>query len=209
MGSMLKFESDGRQLRRKRRLAKAERKEQRREARKHKRSQTGEPIGGLSAAQRIAEQDVRRELDGIVDVALERHNSPGASETRATAPPAGSDPATRAGAPDPRRHTEREAGSRTVSETSAPSSAVVAERRASHHKRDIAEFRERQRNTIKTARAEAKGRIRQAGEPAAVGDAFAAIQDPGAGRWRAERDQLEQALASAGSQTSARRRGRR
>jgi len=197
MGSSLKLDSDRRELLRERRAARIERKQQRRQAREDKRLQTGEPLVGLSAAQRIAEQDVRRELDRIVDAALDRHDSPPANETQAMAPPAaGNGPTMRATGSGPRSHAERRAESQTAGEKAPSPAGMAAERRVSRLERDIAEFRARRRSKIKTARGEAKGRIVRAGETAAISDALAAVDDPSASVWRAEREQLEQALAS-------------
>ena len=77
MGSMMKADSDRRELMRERRQARIERKQQRREARDRKRS----PINAappappaLSAIQRAAQEEVDAALDRIVTEALERHD---------------------------------------------------------------------------------------------------------------------------------------
>ena len=67
MGSMLKFDSERRELVRERRDARIERKQQRRQARAHKRSHTAETLFTPSAAQRLAERDVQAAVDRIVE----------------------------------------------------------------------------------------------------------------------------------------------
>ena len=79
MGSMLKFDSDRRELVRERRQARMERKTLRREDRERKRTTTA-PIATasttstLSATQRAADERVRDDVDRIVEQALDRHD---------------------------------------------------------------------------------------------------------------------------------------
>ena len=81
MGSMLKFDSDRRELVRERRQARMERKALRREDRERKRTTTtATPIptasmtSTLSPTQRDAERHVREQLDRIVERALDHHD---------------------------------------------------------------------------------------------------------------------------------------
>ncbi|MGH2858617.1 MAG: hypothetical protein ACRDMJ_14170, partial [Solirubrobacteraceae bacterium] len=73
MGSMLKFDSDRRELVRERRNARIERKQQRRQARERKHSHTADVPSAPSAAQLLAERELRSAVDGIVIDALDRH----------------------------------------------------------------------------------------------------------------------------------------
>ena len=74
MGSMLKADSDRRELVRERRQARIERKQQRRDARERKRSQIAAAPPAVSATQRAAEERVDAAVDRIVSEALERHD---------------------------------------------------------------------------------------------------------------------------------------
>ena len=79
MGSMLKFDSDRRELVRERRQARMERKAQRREDRGRKRTEatpvpTASATSTLSATQRAADERVRDDVDRIVEQALDRHD---------------------------------------------------------------------------------------------------------------------------------------
>ena len=79
MGSMLKFDSDRRELVRERRQARMERKAQRREGRERKRTTTtpiptASTTSTLSPTQRAAERQVREQLDRIVEQALDRQD---------------------------------------------------------------------------------------------------------------------------------------
>jgi transposase len=58
MGSMMKADSERRELMRERRQARIERKQERRDARERKRSQIVAPPPGLSAMQRAAQEQV-------------------------------------------------------------------------------------------------------------------------------------------------------
>ena len=60
MGSMMKADSERRELVRERRQARMERKQQRREARERKHSQISAPPPALSAIQRAAQERGRR-----------------------------------------------------------------------------------------------------------------------------------------------------
>jgi hypothetical protein len=104
MGSMLKFDSDRRELVRERRQARMERKAQRREDRERKRTTTDTtpiPAASMTAtpspAQRAAERQVRERLDRIVEHALHRHDQPAAtvSPVASSAPTAPDSPARR------------------------------------------------------------------------------------------------------------------
>jgi hypothetical protein len=77
MGSMLKFDSDRRELVRERRQARMERKAQRREDRERTTTTTiptAPATSTLSATQRAAEHQVRDEVDRIVEQALDHHD---------------------------------------------------------------------------------------------------------------------------------------
>ena len=84
MGSMLKFDSERRELVRERRDARIERKQQRRQARAHKRSHMAETLFTPSAEQQLAERDVQAAVDRIVEEALERHEQTAPPATRPT-----------------------------------------------------------------------------------------------------------------------------
>ena len=73
MGSMLKADSEKRELVRERRQARIERKQQRRDARERKRSPMVAAPPAVSAVQRAAEERVDAAVDRIVTEALERH----------------------------------------------------------------------------------------------------------------------------------------
>ena len=66
MGSMLKFDSERRELVRERRDARIERKQQRRQARAHKHSHTAETLFTPSATQVLAERELQAAVDRIV-----------------------------------------------------------------------------------------------------------------------------------------------
>ena len=96
MGSMMKADSERRELVRERRQARIERKQERRDARERKRSQIDAPPLPLSAMQRAAQEQVDAAVDRIVNEALERHdqvNAPQAAlhtvDAPAGCPPAG------------------------------------------------------------------------------------------------------------------------
>jgi len=181
MGSMLKFDSDRRELVRERRDARIERKQQRRQARAHKRAHTTEALFTPSAAQQLAERDVQAAVDRTVEEALERHEQTAPPATR----PTDISPAPRAVQAPP-----RQAPSLGVTDVGEP-----APDRSRRH-RDLVAFRERRQQTLAEARTEARGRIARAGELAAVADAFAALEHPEAEPWSAERKQLETAIAT-------------
>jgi hypothetical protein len=88
MGSILKFDSDRRELVRERRNARIERKQQRRQARERKHSQTADVPSVPSATQVLAEGELRSAVDRIVFDALHRHEriapptTPPAASTR-------------------------------------------------------------------------------------------------------------------------------
>ena len=181
MGSTLKFDSDRRELVRERHNARIERKQQRRQARERKRSQTAGVPSSPSATQLLAERELRSAVDRIVIDALDRHE-------RLVAP--GSPPV--ATTPVPEKPESEPAGTTTAAPAGGRERAAGQSRR----ERDLAAFRERRQQTLAEARGEARGRIARAGEPASVADAFAALGHPEAGPWDAERAQLEAAIAT-------------
>ena len=74
MGSLLKADSERRELVRERRQARIGREQERRDARERKRVQMSAPPAAPSTIQRAAQDQVDAELDQIVTVALERHD---------------------------------------------------------------------------------------------------------------------------------------
>ena len=202
MGSMVKADSERRELVRERRQARIERKRERRNARERKHSQSAGAPPAVSAAQRAAEERVDAAVDRIVTEALERHDQITAAANmlrpcgEAHSVNAGEAPATVERRPDQTRPPTRSSTERPGDRprvTSAARSAARGERR-SGRERDIAEFGERRRQTVEDAREEARRRIGRTGELACVTDALAALAHPEAGPWDAEREQLEQAL---------------
>ena len=210
MGSMLKFDSDRRELARERRQARMERKAHRREDRERKRTTTA-PIptasttSTLSATQRAADERARDHVDRIVEQALDRHDQPaGAGSTAPSAPtaPTAPDIAARRPALQARPARVIPTAPRTPATRSLDADEQLtvdggAEDRAprvSRRERDLAAFRERRQHAADTAREEARARIARAGELASVADALAALAHPAAVAWTAEREQLERAL---------------
>ena len=181
MGSMLKFDSERRELVRERRNARIERKLERRQARERKHSQTADVPSAPSATQVLAERELRSAVDRIVIDALDRHER--------IAPPA-TPPAASTRLPD----TPQPELARTT--TVPPAGGGERAPRGSRRERDLAAFRERRRQTLEEARGEARRRIARAGEPASVADALAALEHPEAAPWSAEREQLETAIAT-------------
>ena len=203
MGSMLKADSERRELVRERRQARMARKQERRDAREHKRAQMSASPAAASPIQRAAQEQVDAELDRIVNEALERHDRDTA--TANTPHPTSGGEATRT--MDERAPGEENAGPAQAPAGSPTASASAGQRvtieaapvarvaeRASRRERDIAAFRERRRQAADEARAEARERIARAGELASVADALAALEHPGARAWDAERQGLERAL---------------
>jgi hypothetical protein len=185
MGSMLKFDSDRRELVRERRDARIERKQQRRQARERKHSHVDAVMRSVpSATQRIAQQELRAAVDQIVGEALERHEQ---------AAPVVTSPAVASASPSPSPSRQPK-----PVRTGAPAGGRGGERapRQSRRERDLAAFRERRNQTVGEARSEARRRIARAGELASVADAFAALEHPSAEPWSAERQQLEGAIDS-------------
>jgi hypothetical protein len=203
MGSMLKADSERRELVRERRQARMARKQERRDAREHKRAQMSASPAAASPIQRAAQEQVDAELDRIVTEALERHDRNAA--TANTSQPASTTTATRT-------MDERAAGEQHAEPAQAPadaptasasarqrvmietSSAAGGNERRSRRERDIAAFRERRRRAADDARAEARERIARAGEHSCVADALAALAHPAARAWDSERLELERAL---------------
>jgi hypothetical protein len=208
MGSMLKFDSDRRELVRERRHARMERKAQRREDRERKRTTTtriptASPTSTLSATQRAAERQVRDEVDRIVEHALNRDDqrrtaaaaiAPTASTTpdiAARRPALGRRPV-QVGAASPGTTATRPRGA--DEQLTVDGAAEDREPRVSRRDRDLAAFRERRQHAADAAREEARTRIDRAGELASVADALGALAHPAAAPWTAEREQLERAL---------------
>lgn len=181
MGSTLKFDSERRELVRERRNARIERKQQRRQARTYKRSQTAETLVMPSAAQQLAEREVQAAVDRIVEEALERHEETTSAAARSAESPG------QPGAVQVPPRPARPAGVVGVDDV---------EPRQSRRDQDLVAFRERRQHTLAEARTDARVRIARAGELASVADAFAAIEHPEAGPWCAEREQLEAAIAT-------------
>lgn len=211
MGSMLKFDSDRRELVRERRQARMERKTLRRKDRGRKRTEatpipTASANSTLSATQRAADERVRDDVDRIVEQALDRHDQRAAAgnTVASTAPtaPITPDIAARRPALRPRQAQVGAAlpGRPATRSLDADEQITVgggAEDRAprvSRRERDLAAFRERRQHAADAAREEARARIARAGELASVADALAALAHPAAAPWTAEREQLERAL---------------
>ena len=208
MGSMLKFDSDRRELVRERRQARMERKALRREDRERKRTttapiRTASTTSTLSATQRAADERVRDHVDRIVEQALDRHDQRAAG-SNTVAPTALTTPDIAARRPARRARPVRGIATSpgrpaTRSPDAEEQITVVggAEDRAprvSRRERDLAAFRERRQHAADAAREEARARIGRAGELASVADALAALAHPAAAPWTAEREQLERAL---------------
>ena len=197
MGSMMKADSERRELVRERRQARIERKQERRDARERKRSRIDAPPPPLSAMQRAAQEQVDAAVDRIVNDALERHDQVDAPEAAILH------------AVDARPVVRREEGpERLAADSSGPDAgsgvlatiprtdAAAAGPRRPRRESDIAAFRERRRQAAEEARAEARDRIARMGEPACVADALAALGHPGAADWCTQWRELEQALES-------------
>ena len=201
MGSMVKADSDRRELVRERRQARMARKQERRDARERKRAQMSAPPEAPSGIQRAAQEQVDAELDRIVTEALQRHDRDTATANLDRAVSVALAPRTIDERPTGERHVgQLPAGSQTVSASAGQrvmietSSAAGSNERASRRERDIAVFRERRRRAADEARAEARERIARSGELACVADALAALAHPAARAWDAERQELERAL---------------
>ena len=209
MGSMLKFDSDRRELVRERRQARMERKAQRREDRERKRTEatpipTASASSTLSATQRAADERVRDDVDRIVEQALDRHDQRATTAGSTVAPTAPITPDIAARRPALRARPVRviptspaapatrslDAGEQLAVDGGAEDRAP----RVSRRERDLAAFRERRQHAADAAREEARARIARAGELASVADALAALAHPAAVAWTAEREQLERAL---------------
>ena len=201
MGSMVKADSDRRELVRERRQARMARKQERRDARERKRVQVSAPPAAVSPIRRAAQEQVDAELDRIVTEALQRHDRDTATANLDRAVSVALAPRTIDERPTGERHVgQLPAGSQTVSASAGQrvmietSSAAGSNERASRRERDIAAFRERRRRAADDARAEARERIARSGELACVADALAALAHPAARAWDAERQELERAL---------------
>ena len=200
MGSMVKADSDRRELVRERRQARMARKQERRDARERKRVQVSAPPAAVSPIRRAAQEQVDAELDRIVTEALQRHDRDTATANLDRAVSVALAPRTIDERPTGERHVgQLPAGSQTVSASAGQrvmietSSAAGSNERASRRERDIAVFRERRRRAADEARAEARERIARSGELACVADALAALAHPAARAWDAERQELERA----------------
>ena len=201
MGSMVKADSDRRELVRERRQARMARKQERRDARERKRVQVSAPPAAVSPIRRAAQEQVDAELDRIVTEALERHDRDAATANLDRAVSVALAPRTIDVRPTGERHVgQLPAGSQTVRASAGQrvmtetSSAAGSNERASRRERDIAVFRERRRRAADEARAEARERIARSGELACVADALAALAHPAARAWDSERQELERAL---------------
>jgi len=201
MGSMVKADSDRRELVRERRQARMARKQERRDARERKRVQVSAPPAAVSPIRRAAQEQVDAELDRIVTEALERHDRNAATANLDRAVSVALAPRTIDERPTGERHVgQLPAGSQTVSASAGQrvmietSSAAGSNERASRRERDIAVFRERRRRAADEARAEARERIARSGELACVADALAALAHGAARAWDSERQELERAL---------------
>lgn len=201
MGSMVKADSDRRELVRERRQARMARKQERRDARERKRVQVSAPPAAVSPIRRAAQEQVDAELDRIVTEALQRHDRDTATANFDRAVSVALAPRTIDERPTGERHVgQLPAGSQTVSASAGQrvmietSSAAGSNERASRRERDIAVFRERRRRAADEARAEARERIARSGELACVADALAALAHPAARAWDSERQELERAL---------------
>jgi hypothetical protein len=201
MGSMVKADSDRRELVRERRQARMARKQERRDARERKRVQVSAPPAAVSPIRRAAQEQVDAELDRIVTEALQRHDRDTATANLDRAVSVAPAPRTIDERPTGERHVgQLPAGSQTVSASAGQrvmietSSAAGSNERASRRERDIAVFRERRRRAADDARAEARERIARSGELASVADALAALAHPAARAWDSERHELERAL---------------
>jgi hypothetical protein len=204
MGSMLKFDSDRREVVRERRHARMERKAQRREDRERKRTAPIIPVAAStepSSIQRAAQQRVRETVDRIVEQSLERHDRRAATTSPVVpvTPIARNDTRVRADASSPRtaQTGQPQGGDRqhTVDGGGTTRKRPVSPvQRASRRDRDLAEFRERRQEAADAAREEAGTRIARGGELASVADALAALTHPAAAPWLEEREQLERAL---------------
>ena|SRR6516164_8242724 len=201
MGSIVKADSDRRELVRERRQARMARKQERRDARERKRVQVSAPPAAVSPIRRAAQEQVDAELDRIVTEALQRHDRDTATANLDRAVSVALAPRTIDERPTGERHVgQLPAGSQTVSASAGQrvmietSSAAGSNERASRRERDIAVFRERRRRAADEARAEARERIARSGELACVADALAALAHPAARAWDAERQELERAL---------------
>ena len=203
MGSMMKADSERRELVRERRQARIERKQQRRNARERKHSNTSAPPPALSAIQRAAQQQVDAALDRVVTEALACHDHITAtadvlhSASVAPATPTTDPPAVagrRSGpAEPPASSTTRPTGGTPRVTAQATPAARAGERRP-RRERDLAAFRERRQHAADAAREEARARIARSGELASVADALTALAHPAPAPWTAEREQLERAL---------------
>jgi hypothetical protein len=201
MGSMVKADSDRRELVRERRQARMARKQERRDARERKRVQVSASPAAVSPIRRAAQEQVDAELDRIVTEALQRHDRDTATANVDRAVSVALAPRTIDERPTGERHVgQLPAGSQTVSASAGQrvmietSSAAGSNERASRRERDIAVFRERRRRAADEARAEARERIARSGELACVADALAALAHPAARAWDSERQELERAL---------------
>jgi hypothetical protein len=194
MGSMLKADSERRELVRERRLARIERKQQRREARELKRSHIDATEPVLSMVQLAAEERVDAAVERIVRDALERHNQMNAPRPAVRTVDASAVAERHAGSAQSAADSSRaDTGGGAVVAVQAREAAGENARRP-RRESDIDAFRERRRHAADAARAEARERIARTGELACVADALGALAHPGAGPWDAERRELEQAL---------------
>jgi hypothetical protein len=205
MGSMVKADSERRELVRERRQARIERKRERRNARERKHSQIAGAPPAVSAVQCAAEERVDAAVDRIVNEALERHDQmtaagimrrpSGEGQAMQTAEAPATVERVRDAKLSPACSSPGYPGGRPRLAMEATRIAGGGERE-SRRERDIAAFRERRGQAAEEARAEARKRIARAGELACAADALAALAHPGASPWDTERQELERALQS-------------
>jgi hypothetical protein len=198
MGSMLRFDSERRELVRERREARLERKRERRQAREHKHAQAPERTVTMSRGHEAAGRRVAERLDRIVESALDHGDSVAAGgERERHAPASGGEnvtPMPAMGAAD-EPVASRGLQPRPARTSAAASTVAAPAARVSRREQDIAAFRSRRQECANAARREARERIRRLGEPAAVADALAACSPALAPWWRREREQVDAALA--------------
>ena len=138
MGSMLKFDSDRRELVRERRQARMERKTLRRKDRGRKRTEatpipTASANSTLSATQRAADERVRDDVDRIVEQALDRHDQRAAAgNTVAPTAPTATDHAGHRGA-EACATASASPGGRSLAGQAG--NAIAGRRRADHRRR--------------------------------------------------------------------------
>lgn len=197
MGSIVKFESERRELVRERRHARIERKAQRRQARERKHSELAAEAAVALATERDAQQPVAMVTQPpppppavlVVDEPHEREDrvvitASAPSPTLAVSISAG---AASAAANDPSEREHVPAATATIRGKRAP--------RVARRDREISEFLERRQETLTLAREESRERIARSGEEGAVCDALGALAHSQASPWSQHRERLSEAIA--------------